>query len=112
MAQILPGPGLVNAYTWVPNNGPLTLSFNNGRSIGSLYLSKLDVPVSCSATPTPENGNPFYIAVPPVGVSNPQVIPCPLGTITVTLSAAASGTYYAFAYTGNYRPSMEGASAQ
>jgi len=110
MSHLLPGSGLVIVNKWVPSNGNLNVSFDNGRSIGSLYMPKVDVPVAFSADPPPTNGNPFYTAEPPSSLSNPQVVPCPTGTTTVTLSASASGTYYVYAYSGIFRPSMEGSS--
>lgn len=108
--NLTPPAGLIDAFSWVPNDGDLVVSFDNGRSIGSLYLSKVDVPIAFSATPTPPNGNPFYTTEPPDDESNPQTVPMPLATTSVTLSATSAETYYVFAYSGIYRPSMEGPS--
>ena len=96
----------VTTYSWVPNNGPLVIT-STGPSIGSLYLNNADVQIQFSATPTPPNGNPFYTLIPP-GVSNPQVVPMPQGTTSVSLSATSAETFYILAQNGIYRPSMEG----
>lgn len=100
------------APAWVPNDGPLVITLENYQGvqipIGSLYLPKADVPISCSATPTPPNGNPFYVVTP--SENNPQTIPMPAGTMQVTLTATSAETYYVFAASGIFKPLMEGAS--
>ena len=108
--NVPPQGGNVNAYAWIPNSGTLEVSFSGNQAVNALYLPLVDTNISFSATPDPENGNPFYTATPPADGSNPQVVNTPNGTTTVTLSASASGTHYVFAYTGNFRPSMEGPS--
>jgi hypothetical protein len=100
------------APAWVPNDGPLVITLVNYQGvqipIGSIYLPKADVPIACSASPTPGGGNPFY-TVSPSG-NNPQTIPVPSGTMQVTLTASSAETYYVFAASGIFRPLMEGAS--
>lgn len=103
--------GVGNVYKWIPNSGALVVSLGGSRAIGSIYMSLVDTPIAFSASPTPENGNPFYTAHPPSGQNNPQVINVPEGSTAVTLTASSSGTHYVFAYSGNFRPSMEGPAA-
>jgi hypothetical protein len=101
----------VTTYAWVPNDGPLTISTTQG-AIGSLYLDRADITIAFSATPTPPNGNPFYTILPPglTFTSNPQVVPMPAGTTSVSLSGTSAEVYYILAQSGVYRPSMEGPS--
>lgn len=89
------------AFSWVPNSGPLTVAMSDGSPFNALYLSKADIPIAFSAVPTPDNGNPFYSFVPID--SNPQTIPLPLGTTQVTLTGSGSSTYYVFANSTVYR---------
>lgn len=103
----------IAAFTWVPNDGPLVIDLasfvptpGSAQTIGSIYFPKLDIPVTCAATPTPENGNPFYIAVPVA--NNPQTIPVPKGSTTITLTASSASTYYVWASLGIFRPLLEG----
>ena len=98
----------VVAVSWIPNDGPLVITspFEYHKTIGSLYLPSVDVQISFSATPTPENGNPFYIAKPVV--NNPQTIPMPEGTTSVTLTATSSVKHYVWASSGVFRPLLEG----
>lgn len=103
MGYLIPGQGLTNVQAWVPNSGPLTVTFGDSRAVNALYLPKVDTNITFEA-----DGTPFYTAVPPSGQSNPQTVNVPIGTTTVTLSASGSATYYVFSYTGNFRPSMEG----
>lgn len=109
MGYLVPNQGgSVNVYAWIPNDGPLAVTFGGSQAVNALYLSDVDVNISFSAFPTPENGNPFYTAVPPGGQSNPQTVNTPAGTTSVTLSATSASAHYVFAYTGHYRPSESG----
>jgi len=105
------GPPYSQTYPWIPNSGPLVISFAANQPIGSVYLSKVDVPIAFSAEPVPTDGNPFYTATPPGGGNNPQTIPMPTGTIQVTLTATSAETYYVVATSGIARLLMEGSSA-
>ena len=108
--NVPPQGGSVFVYPWIPNDGELNITLSGNQAVNALYLSLVDTNISFSAFPTPENGNPFYTATPPADGSNPQVVNTPTGTTTVTLSASSSETYYVFAYTGTFRPSMTGPS--
>ena len=99
------------APAWVPNDGDLLLFFATGLPIGSLYLPKVDVPISVNAEPVPPNGNPFYTATPPAEGNNPQTIPVPPGTTQVSLSASSAETYYVVVTSGRARLLMEGSSS-
>jgi hypothetical protein len=103
MGYLIPGQGSVNSYAWIPNDGPLTVSFGGTQAVNALYLPKVDTNITFEA-----DGVPFYTAIPPNSESNPQTVNVPIGTTAVTLTATGSGTYYVFSYTGSFRPSMEG----
>lgn len=109
-------PWAIASFKWIPNDGPLVVtlenSLGNAITIGSLYLPNVDVEIEFAASPTPPNGNPFYVASPPSEETNPQTIPMPAGTMQVTLTASSATAHYVFAASGIYRPLMEGASAQ
>jgi hypothetical protein len=102
----------VQSFKWIPNSGPLTVALMNGRVIASLWMPKVDIAVTFSATPTPASGNPFYTASPPSDLTNPQVVEMPPGTLSVQLSGTSSQTYYVWASTGFWRPAMMGPSSQ
>jgi hypothetical protein len=97
----------VASYSWIPNDGALVINWS-ANAIGSLYFNKVDFDIAFTATPTPPNGNPFYVTAPPTMESNPQVVPMPLGTTAVSLSGSSSSTYYIIASSNIYKPSMEG----
>lgn len=104
------GPPYSAVFKWVPNSGALVITLPDGQPIGSIYLPKLDIAISCSAEPTPPNGNPFYVAAPPSDETNPQTIPMPIGTTQVTLTGSSSSTYYVWAFSGLARLLMGGPS--
>jgi hypothetical protein len=91
-------------YPWTPSVGPLDIAFTDGQDVRSLWFPIMPEAVSFSATPTPPNGNPFYIANALGNANGPETVPLPEGTQSVTLTAASTIPIYLFASSYAYNP--------
>jgi hypothetical protein len=91
-------------FAWTPSDGPLDIAFEDNQYVRTLWFPTMPYAVSFSATPTPLNGNPFYIANEDGLENGPEIVPLPQGTLSVTATGTTSQLVYVYASSYAFNP--------